>query len=405
VKKYLFIILLLYFSPLNAWESLSDFPGPDRLNPKILSMNGKIFIFGGQNNIYPNSPIYDVWVYHIDNDTWEEKNSLPLGIQHSWNENSADFSIAQNIIYSMYKNRLYKYSMADDNWELINSAFPGSSDNSPFSFSDGQYIYAGFGEWYQDGYYGGYWYKDEDIFRYDINNSVWSFFDRWDQFYDRPQVSIHNENVFIFNNSYNANDTYGIYNYNISNNSFDPISYIPTDLIDLYEDDYPYFGYYVEKLSFIAFNGELHFFGGYDVDNSQQQFHDSRIYKNDYLKYSINDNTWLYEEAVIPTSNSDFPGRANPSLTTIGSNLYLGFGTGSFFENLTPDGNYAHNDMWVLNMIISGDLNGDNIINILDIVELVNVILQNEMEYIEIADINSDSVINIFDLIHLIDSI
>ena len=85
--------------------------------------------------------------------------------------------------------------MADDNWELINSAFPGSSDISPFSFSDGQYIYAGFGEWYQDGYYGGYWYKDEDIFRYDINNSVWSFFDRWDQFYDRPQVSIHNENL------------------------------------------------------------------------------------------------------------------------------------------------------------------------------------------------------------------
>ena len=64
VKNYLFIILCLYFSPLNAWELLSDFPGSDRLNPKILSMDGKIFIFGGQNNIYPNSPIYDVWVYH-----------------------------------------------------------------------------------------------------------------------------------------------------------------------------------------------------------------------------------------------------------------------------------------------------------------------------------------------------
>ena len=405
MNKYLFIILFLYFSSLSAWELLSDFPGPDRLDPKILSLNGKIFVFGGQNNIYPNSPIYDVWVYHIVNDTWEEKNSLPLGIQHSWNDNSADFSIAQNAIYSMYKNRLYKYSMTDDNWELINSAFPGSSDKSPFSFSDGQYLYAGFGEWHQDGYYGGYWYKDEDIFRYDINNSVWSFFDRWEQFYDRPQVSIHNENVYVFNNSYNVNDIYAIYNYNISNNTFEHLSYIPTNLIDLYEDDYPYFGYYVEKLSFIASNGELHFFGGYDVDNSQQQFHESRIYKNDYLKYSINDNTWSLEEAVIPTSDSDFPGRANPSLTTIGSNLYLGFGTGNFFENLTPDGNYAHNDMWVLNMIISGDLNGDNIINILDIVELVNVILQNEMEYIEIADINSDSAINIFDLIHLIDSI
>ena len=56
-------------------------------------------------------------------------------------------------------------------------------------------------------------------------------------------------------------------------------------------------------------------------------------------------------------------------------------------------------------MILSGDLNGDNMINILDIVELVNVIIQNEMEYIEIADINSDSAINIFDLIHLINSI
>ena len=155
MKKYLYVILFLYFSPLNAWELLSDFPGTDRLNPKILSMNGKIFVFGGQNNIYPNSPIYDVWVYHIGNDTWQEKNSLPLGIQHSWKDNSADFSIAQNAIYSMYKNRLYKYSMTDDNWELINSAFPGSSDNSPFSFSDGQYIYAGFGELYQDGYYGG----------------------------------------------------------------------------------------------------------------------------------------------------------------------------------------------------------------------------------------------------------
>ena len=69
MKKYLFIIFFSYFSTLNAWELLSDFPGPDRLNPKILSMNGKIFVFGGQNNIYPNSPIYDVWVYHIGNDS------------------------------------------------------------------------------------------------------------------------------------------------------------------------------------------------------------------------------------------------------------------------------------------------------------------------------------------------
>ena len=91
----------------------------------------------------------------------------------------ADLSIAQNVIYTMYKNRLYKYSMTDDNWELINSAFPAHQTKVLFSFLK---TYMQVLEWHQAGYYGGYWYKDEDIFRYDINNSVWSFFDRWDQF-------------------------------------------------------------------------------------------------------------------------------------------------------------------------------------------------------------------------------
>ena len=83
---------------MNAWESLSDFPGPDRLNPKILSMDGKIFIFGGQNNIYPNSPIYDVWVYHINNDTWEEKYFHLLSVSQP------SLKLAQNFYYPI---RLY----------------------------------------------------------------------------------------------------------------------------------------------------------------------------------------------------------------------------------------------------------------------------------------------------------
>ena len=58
-----------------------------------------------------------------------------------------------------------------------------------------------------------------------------------------------------------------------------------------------------------------------------------------------------------------------------------------------------------LNIILSGDLNGDNLINILDIIEMVNIILQNDTGDVDNADINSDSAINIFDLIHIIDSI
>ena len=45
----------------------------------------------------------------------------------------------------------------------------------------------------------------------------------------------------------------------------------------------------------------------------------------------------------------------------------------------------------------SGDLNGDGVIDILDIIALVNMILNGS--YSPIADINEDGVINILDVI------
>lgn len=50
---------------------------------------------------------------------------------------------------------------------------------------------------------------------------------------------------------------------------------------------------------------------------------------------------------------------------------------------------------------ILGDVNSDNVVNILDLIETVNLILNNNEIYIEIADMNFDSKINIFDLIHI----
>lgn len=54
---------------------------------------------------------------------------------------------------------------------------------------------------------------------------------------------------------------------------------------------------------------------------------------------------------------------------------------------------------------ILGDINNDNIVNILDILEIVNLIFNNNEVYIDIADMNSDSKIDIFDLIHITDLI
>ena len=54
---------------------------------------------------------------------------------------------------------------------------------------------------------------------------------------------------------------------------------------------------------------------------------------------------------------------------------------------------------------ILGDVNSDNIVNVLDLIEIVNLILNNNEVYIEIADMNFDSKIDIFDLIHIIELI
>ena len=54
---------------------------------------------------------------------------------------------------------------------------------------------------------------------------------------------------------------------------------------------------------------------------------------------------------------------------------------------------------------ILGDINNDNIVNVLDIIEIVNLILNSSDIYIEIADMNFDRKINIYDLIHIIEFI
>ena len=52
---------------------------------------------------------------------------------------------------------------------------------------------------------------------------------------------------------------------------------------------------------------------------------------------------------------------------------------------------------------ISGDINGDNSINIQDIILTVNLVLNNE--YNIIADLNLDGTINILDIIQLVNII
>ena len=50
-----------------------------------------------------------------------------------------------------------------------------------------------------------------------------------------------------------------------------------------------------------------------------------------------------------------------------------------------------------------GDINGDYIINVLDIIEVINLVLNNEYNYI--VDMNNDLDVNVLDIIELVNII
>ena len=53
--------------------------------------------------------------------------------------------------------------------------------------------------------------------------------------------------------------------------------------------------------------------------------------------------------------------------------------------------------------IILGDLNGDGIVNVLDVVAIVNLVLSGE--YNEVADMNNDGTLNVLDIVSLVNTI
>ena len=76
-----------------------------------------------------------------------------------------------------------------------------------------------------------------------------------------------------------------------------------------------------------------------------------------------------------------------------------------YFGGFDPNGFLSTNKAWIYKKIntLSGDINSDGIINVLDVIQLVNIILINE--YLETGDLNEDEIINILDIIQLVNII
>jgi hypothetical protein len=56
------------------------------------------------------------------------------------------------------------------------------------------------------------------------------------------------------------------------------------------------------------------------------------------------------------------------------------------------------------NTLMPGDVNGDEIVNVLDIVVTINLILSGN-EYLQSADQNSDGIVNVLDIVTLVNLI
>lgn len=59
----------------NSWTTMSDFPGTARRYGLGFSLNGRGYIFGGQNG---TTYYDDLWEYNPNTDTWSEKTSAPI---------------------------------------------------------------------------------------------------------------------------------------------------------------------------------------------------------------------------------------------------------------------------------------------------------------------------------------
>ena len=104
---------------------------------------------------------------------------------------------------------------------------------------------------------------------------------------------------------------------------------------------------------------------------------------------------WLDQVEVTNSGNSK-------------SDMMVGKGQGSVIIAWTENGNvYAHSlredgTLGVPDVSLTGDINGDGNVNVLDVVMLVDHILNSDTSELESGDINSDGNINVLDVVVLV---
>lgn len=187
MKKYLlFLILIIGFQYAQGqyWEQMTAFPGTLRHSSGSFSINGKGYIAGGYGA--NNQVLNDVWEYDPTNDSYIQKNNLPIEVY------GASFFVANNIAYMINgwtstagntNDTLYSYDSQNDTWTPI-TAYPGTPAYTCASFVLNNKLYVGIG-------YAPY---TNELWEYDFNTDVWT------QKANYPGSDRQNCTAFVINN-------------------------------------------------------------------------------------------------------------------------------------------------------------------------------------------------------------
>ena len=159
----------------------------------------------------------------------------------------------------------------------------------------------------------------------------------------------------------------------------------------------------IENLYPTAFSFEINnlqgLYGEYNLSNNQENislniFNHGWIPQNfKYQLFDINNNTQYEGEVYILQNN-----QINVDIEILNN------GSNSYVLKVFPSNNSNNfQEIIFINETITGDLNGDSIVDILDLVIAVNFVLSNQ--YNSSADLNLDSTVNVLDVIQLVNII
>ena len=402
--KLTLIIYILFSFVFSEYQFENAFPNLTFVDPVgihhagdgsnrifVVEQQGRIKVFNNDSNVNSSSTFLDIRSIVDQDGGYTEEGLLGLAFHPNYEENG--YFYVNYTDYGPKRNVIARYSVDPDN---PNEADYFSSEvilevNQPYNnhnggqmeFGSDGYLYISFG----DGGSGGDPLGNgqdlstllSTIIRIDIDNTS-----------DQLNYSIPENNPFIDNN--NARPE--IYAYGLRNVwrfSFDS----ETDLLwaadvgqNAWEEIdiiYPGFNYGWNEMEASHCYPPGSVTGGYVYrGNSIWSLRGKYIY-GDWCTGDI----WALSSIGNSYSNEDII-RTNINITSFGVDEHneLFFCGNQRIYKLTSN---------------EGDLNNDNILNVLDVILLVNLILSQE--YNDAADINGDSILNVLDVINLINII